>query len=139
MEELKLDYAELAKRIAQEISRDVESALESAVEAAVACAVGDAVQDALEGFALQDRLADTEFVLKDGTVVRPVKRLMVLSNDKTKYISCYGGLEVYGKILRIQTRNNSWDSFHYPTKEEAKENLLKIKKAMDEGLESIEL
>ena len=131
MEELKLDYGELAKRIAQEISQDVESAVE--------CAVGDAMQDALEGLALQDRLADIEFVLKDGTIVRPVKRLMVLSNDKTKYISCYGGLEVYGKILRIQTRSNSWDSFHYPTKEEAKENLLKIKKAMDEGLESIEL
>ena len=39
----------------------------------------------------------------------------------------------------IQTGYGSWESFRYPTKEEAKENLLKIKKAMDEGLESIEL
>ena len=39
----------------------------------------------------------------------------------------------------IQTGYSSWDSFCYPTKEEAKENLMKIKKAMDEGQESIEL
>ena len=139
MEEHKLDYSELASRIARELSRNVEAAVEAAVEDAVACAVGDALQNALEGITLQDRLADIEFVLKDGTVVRPVKHLMVLSNDKTKYIRCCGGLEVYGKTLRIQSGSNHWEVFHYPTKEEARENLLKIKKAMDEGLESVEL
>ena len=139
MEELKLDYSELASRIAREISRDVEDAVESAVADAVECALGEALQNALQGLALQDGFVDYEFVLKDGTVVRPRKHIMVLSNDKTKYISCCGGLEVYGKTLRIQTRSNCWEAFHYPTKEEAKENLLKIKKAMDEGLESVEL
>ena len=126
MEENTFDISE----IADELSCEVASAVE--------CAVGDALQNALPE-ALDECLSNLEFVLKDGTVVRPKKHIMVLSNDKTKYISCCGGLQVKGSSLWIQTRVSAWDAFHYLTKEEAKENLLKIKQAMDAGLESIAL
>ena len=103
--------------IADEISCEVADAVEAAAH--------DALPEAL-------RMCIAE-------LLQPKPRTMVLSNDKTKYISCYGGLRIDGTQLMIQTGYACWDRFHYATKEEAKENLLKIKKAMDEGLESIEL
>ena len=113
MEDNSFDISE----IADEISCEVADAVEAAVH--------DALPEAL-------RMCIAE-------LLQPKPRTMVLSNDKTKYISCYGGLRIDGTQLMIQTGYASWDRFHYATKEEAKENLLKIKKAMDEGLESIEL
>ena len=117
MEDNTFDISE----IAEEISCEVEDAVEGAVY--------DALQNALPE-ALRACFAE---------MLNPKPRTMVLSNDKTKYISCYGGLRVDGTTLMIQTGYACWDRFQYPTREEAKENLLKIKKAMDEGLESIEL
>jgi len=113
MEDNSFDISE----IADEISCEVADAVEAAVH--------DALPEAL-------RMCIAE-------LLQPKPRTMVLSNDKTKYISCYGGLRIDGTQLMIQTGYACWDRFHYATKEEAKENLLKIKKAMDEGLESIEL
>ena len=113
MEENNFDISEIADELSCEVADAVE------------CAVRDALPEALrECFA---------------ELLNPKPRTMVLSNDKTKYISCYGGLSINGTRLMIQTGYGSWDCFCYSTKEEAKENLLKIKKAMDEGLESIEL
>ena len=117
MEDNTFDISE----IMDELSCEVTSAAECAVN------------DALEG-ALPEALRRC---IEELLCSKP--RIMVLSNDKTCYIGCYGGLKVKGKDLWIQTGSCSWDIFHYPTKEEAKENLQKIKKAMDEGLESIEL
>lgn len=113
MEDNTFDISEIADEISCEVADAVE------------CAVNDALPEALR-MCLEELL-------------QPKPRTMVLSNDKTKYISCYGGLRIDGTCLMIQTGYGSWDSFRYPTKEEAKENLLKIKKAMDEGLASIEL
>ena len=117
MEEKTFDISEIADELSCEVADAVE------------CAVHDALESALPE-ALRVCFAE---------LLQPKPRTMVLSNDKTKYISCYGGLRIHGTTLMIQTGYGSWDSFCYPTKEEAKENLLKIKKAMDEGQESIEL
>ena len=117
MEDNTFDISEIADEISCEVADAVE------------CAVHDALESALPD-ALRACLAE---------LLQSKPRTMVLSNDKTKYISCYGGLRIDGTQLMIQTGYACWDRFHYATKEEAKENLLKIKKAMDEGLESIEL
>lgn len=117
MEENNFDISEIADEISCEVADAVE------------CAVHDALESALPE-ALRACFAE---------LLQSKPRTMVLSNDKTKYISCYGGLSINGTRLMIQTGYCSWDSFCYPTKEEAKENLLKIKKAMDEEQESIEL
>ena len=117
MEDNTFDVSEIADEISCEVADAVE------------CAVHDALESALPE-ALRACLAE---------LLQSKPRTMVLSNDKTKYIGCYGGLRVDGTCLMIQTGYGSWDSFRYPTREEARENLLKIKKAMDEGLESIEL
>ena len=103
----------------------------------ISCEVADAVEDAVHG-ALESALPEALRMCIE-ELLQPKPRTMVLSNDKTKYISCYGSLRIEGTCLMIQTGYGSWESFRYSTKEEAKENLLKIKKAMDEGLESIEL
>ena len=113
MEDNTFDISEIADEISCEVADAVE------------CAVHDALPEAL-------RICIEE-------LLQPKPRTMVLSNDKTKYISCYGSLRIDGTCLMIQTGYGSWESFRYSTKEEAKENLLKIKKAMDEGLESVEL
>lgn len=117
MEDNTFDISEIADEISCEVADAVE------------CAVHDALENALPE-ALRACFAE---------LLHAKPRVMVLSNDKTKYISCYGGLVINGTRLMIQTGYSSWDAFCYPTKEEAKENLLKIKKAMDEGLYSIEL
>lgn len=117
MEDNTFDISEIADEISCEVADAVE------------CAVHDALENALPE-ALRACFAE---------LLQSKPRTMVLSNDKTKYISCYGGLRIDGTTLMIQTGYACWDRFRYPTKEEAKENLLKIKKAMDEGLESIEL
>ncbi len=103
----------------------------------ISCEVADAVEDAVHG-ALESALPEALRACF-AELLQAKPRTMVLSNDKTKYISCYGGLRIDGTTLMIQTGYACWDRFCYPTKEEAKENLLKIKKAMDEGRESIEL
>lgn len=117
MEEKNIDISEIVDEVSSEVADAVE------------CAVHDALESALPE-ALRACFAE---------LLQSKPCTMVLSNDKTKYISCYGGLRIHGTTLMIQTSYGSWDSFRYPTKEEAKENLLKIKKAMDEGLASIEL
>jgi len=117
MEENNFDISENADELSCEVADAVECAVHDALESALPEALRACFEELLQ----------------------PKPRMMVLSNDKTKYISCYGGLRINGTTLMIQTGYGSWESFRYSTKEEAKENLLKIKKAMDEGLESIEL
>lgn len=121
--------------------------LTSRIEDAVECAVGDqlddavtnAVQDALPD-ALGECLADFEFVLTNGTVVRPRRHMKLLAPDKSKLLLCYGGLRVDGKTLVVQTRVSSWESIAvYQSREEAVEALVKVKNAMDAHLDMLEL
>ncbi|MBR5858935.1 MAG: hypothetical protein IKZ05_03345, partial [Clostridia bacterium] len=105
------------------------------VDSAVTCAVQDAMSEALG-----ESFSDFEYILKDGTIVRPKQRMKVFSPDKSKLLICYGGLRVDGSSLMIQTRASSWENIaYYPNKEEAIEALLKVKNAMESGVATFEL
>lgn len=125
--------------IIEELSSRLEDMLEDAfadqLEDAVLCAVQDALPEALN-----ESFMDYEFILKDGTVVKPRQYTKVLSPDKSRLLPCYGGLRVDGTTLMVQTRISCWDSIaYYSTREEAIEALLKVKNAMENHLPIIEL
>lgn len=126
-----------------ELMDEMTSRIEDAVEAAVADQVEDAVTCALQDVlpeVLGECFADFEFVLPNGTVVRPRQHMKVLSPDKTKLLFCYGGLRVDGRSLVVQTRVASWETIAvYPSREEATEALIKVKNAMDAQMETLEL
>lgn len=122
---------------------EMTSRIEDAVEAAVADQIEEAVTCALQDVlpeTLGECFADFEFVLPNGTVVRPRQYMKVLSPDKTKLLLCYGGLRVDGQSLTVQTRISSWETIAvYPSREEAVAALVRVKDAMDAHLEMLEL
>lgn len=140
--------------ILDELSSQIEDMVEDAVEDRVEELVEDAVYDVLDGMfeervkeALENIIRDGfEFVLKDGTVVRPKERMKVLSPGKSRFLVCYGGLRVEQKYksqnfwLMVQTGPNSYDGIAlYKTREEAIEALKKVAKAMEAGMTMFEL
>ena len=140
--------------ILEELSPQIEDMVEDAVEDKVEDLVEDAVEDVLDSMfdervkeALENIIRDGfEFVLKDGTVVRPKERMKVLSPGKSRLLVCYGGLRVE-KIyksencwLMVQTGPNRYDGIgRYKTREEAIEALKKVAKAMEDGVTIFEL
>lgn len=99
----------------------------------------NAIQDFLPE-ALSECLESYEFVLKDGTIAVPKKRMKLLNPDKSKLVLCYGGLIVDGCSLSVQTRVSSWTTVAtYKSREEAIDALQKVKSAMDNGIESYEM
>ena len=113
--------------------------------------IGDYVNSSVEN-ALQESLSQFEFVLSDGTHVIPRKQMSLTSPDKTKVLLCYGGLRVedtsrfsgkyypVGWGLSIQTRIDSWEIIYvYETKEEAIKALEKVKNALNNGIDSLDL
>ena len=130
---------ELASRLEEPVQEAVEAAVDDLLEDRVDGAVHDAVQDILPEIFSQC-LADFDFVLKDGTVVRPRQRMKVLSPDKSKLLICYGGLRVDGKSLIIQTRISSWEWIaDYPDREAAVAALKLVHEAMKAGEPLLEL
>lgn len=122
-----------------ELLDELSARMEDLLEGAITDQVTGAVQDALPEL-LQESLAAFEFVLKDGTIVRPRTQMKLLSPDKTKLLLCYGGLRVDGRTLVVQTRISSWESIAcYPSREEAAAALVKVKEAMEAGLSLLEL
>lgn len=97
----------------------------------------DAMCDVLQELlpeAVGECLANFEFVLKDGTPVRPRQRLRVLSPDGSKLLECYGGLKVDGTSLLIQTRVSCWEIIAaYPDREAAIAALQQVLAAMEAG------
>ncbi len=113
----------------------IEDVLTDQVDSAVTCAVQDAMPEALG-----ESFSDFEFILKDGTVVRPRQHMKVFSPDKSKLLICYGGLRVDGSSLMIQTGIGRWEYIaYYQSREEAIEALVKVKNAMDSGVSTFEL
>ncbi|MBQ7866113.1 MAG: hypothetical protein IJ350_07045 [Clostridia bacterium] len=122
-----------------EMAARIEDAVESAVEDQVADAVVNAVQDTLPEV-MGECFADFEFMLPNGTIVRPRQYMKLLSPDKTKLLLCYGGLKVDGTTLLVQTRVSSWEAIAvYPSQDEAVEALLTVKSAMDAHQDMLEL
>lgn len=121
------------------ISDTIESVLEDIIEDSLEDSVIIALQDSLPD-ALSESLSDFEFVLNDGTVVRPRQYMKLLSPDKSKLLLCYGGLRVDGCCLNVQTRICCWETIAvYQNREDALDALLKVKNAMETGASSFEL
>ena len=136
MEENKnYDLDSIMDELSSKLEDMIEDALSDQVDSAVTCAVQDIIPEAL-----RESFSDFEFVLKDGTVVRPKHQMTVLSPDKSKLLVCFGGLRVDGSSLMIQTRLSSWEFIaYYQSREEAIEALVKVKNAMESGVSTFEL
>lgn len=126
-----------------ELPEEAREEWEEFIESAVASSVRNAVQNIL---------ADMECILPDGTHVIPKKYLRLTSPDKTKMLLCYGGLRVEdtsrfsgrhypdGWGLVVQTAADAWDMLYiYSTKDEAIAALEKVKNALDDHLETLDL
>ena len=130
-----LDMDELMDEMAARIEDAVENAVEDQVADAVTCAVQNTLPEVMG-----ECFADFEFVLPNGTIVRPRQYMKLLSPGKTKLLLCYGGLKVDGTTLMVQTRVSSWETIAvYPSREEAIEALAKVKNAMEAHREMLEL
>ena len=117
----------------------IEDALVDQVDSAVTCAVQEAMPEAISE-ALNEVFSNFEFILKDGTIVRPKQNMKVVSPDKSKLLICYGGLRVDGSSLMVQTRISSWDNIaFYQSREDAIEALTRVKNAMESGVSVFEL
>lgn len=136
MEENKnFDLDSIMDELSSRLEDMIEDALIDQIDSAVTCAVQGTMPEALG-----ESFSDFEFVLKDGTIVRPKQHMKVLSPDKSKLLTCYGGLRVDGSSLMIQTRISSWENIaYYQSREEAIEALLKTKNAMESGVSTFEL
>ncbi len=120
------DMNEVMDALSERLEEMLEDVLADQIESAVACAVQDVFDEALH-----TSLSRFEFVLTDGTVVRPKPLMKVVSPDKSKMLLCYGGLRVDGTTLHVQTGATIWQPLaYYGTHEEAIEALEKVKGAM---------
>lgn len=116
----------------------VENAMTDVVEDLIGN-IGNSVQASVQN-AIENMLASFEFTLPNGVKVTPIKKLTVTSPDKTRMFVCYGGLKVDGLTLLVQTRVDCWQPIHvYETQEEAIQALDKVKKAMVDGLDFLDL
>ena len=147
IENINFDIDELAQKIASKLESSIEDAIEIAVTEAIESSVEDVVSDSVDASlseaiseAVKECFEGFDFKLLDGTVIIPKKYMRLLSPNKTKQLLCYGGLRVDGKSLMVQTRISCWEEIAvYNSREEAKEALLKVKNAIDAGLETFEL
>lgn len=129
------DMDALMDEMTARIEDAVEGAVADQIEEAVMCAVQDTLPEVMG-----ECFADFEFLLPNGTIVRPRQYMKLLSPDKSKLLLCYGGLRVDGRSLMVQTRVSSWETIAvYPSREEAVEALVKVKNAMDAHLDMLEL
>lgn len=133
--ELNERMEELTQRLEEAAEEACQDAAENVIDDLLEDRLDDAVRDALQEVlpeAVGECLAGYEFVLKDGTLVRPRQRLRVLSPDGSKLLECYGGLKVDGKCLLIQTRVSCWEMIAaYPDRETAIAALQQVLVAME--------
>ena len=135
----KLDVDELLDEMEDRLREMIEDAVTCAVEDAIEDAVGDAVTGAINN-AVEEIVSRLEFALQDGSFAGRRRYTYVLSRGKSKMLCCRGGLRVDGTCLMIQEGLTRWsDIARYSTREEALEALAKVKNAMLEHKEIIEL
>lgn len=114
----------------EKIIVEISEKLESVIEDLIADQVESAVQDVLEE-ALHASLSRFEFVLKDGSIVRPRQVAKIISPDKTKMLPCYGGFRVDGLCLIVQTSATCWERIaEYKSKDEAVNALNRVIEAL---------
>lgn len=125
--------------IIDELTNRVEDIVEDAITVQVEDAVNCALQDMLPEV-LSECFSRFEFMLADGTIVKPKQHMKLLSPDKSKLLLCYGGLRVDGTSLMVQTAIGRWEWIAtYSSREEAIETLAKVHRAMEDNLSVFEL
>ena len=135
----KLDVDELLDEMEDRLREMIEGAVTCALEDAAEYAVQDAVTGAVNN-AVEEIVSRLEFALQDGAFAGRRRYTYVLSRGKSKMLCCRGGLRVDGTCLMIQEGLTRWsDIARYSTREEALEALDKVKNAMLEHKEIIEL
>ena len=135
----KLDVDEILDGMEDRLREMIEDSVTVALEDAVECAVQDAVTGAINN-AVEEIVSRLEFALQDGAFAGRRRYTYVLSRGKSKMLCCRGGLRVDGTCLMIQEGLTRWsDIARYSTREEALEALDKVKNAMLEHKEIIEL
>lgn len=129
------DIQPMLEEVLENALEDMQAELEDRLQELISDSISEFFAEGLE-----EVLHNHQFTLKDGTVITPRQKTKVLSPDKTRLYTCYGGLRIDGTTLQVQTRISSWNPLcTYSTKEEAVEALLKIKDAMENGVSVIEL
>lgn len=132
---------------AMEDSRaEMADMLEDRIDEAINDSISEFFSEGMENF-----LATHSLALNDGTSITTRQRTKVLSPDKKKLLTCYGGLKVEdttrwngqipkGWALAVQTRISSWESIYvYKTEKEATDALVAVNNAIKEGMSLIEL
>ena len=135
----KLDVDEILDGMEDRLREMIEDSVTVALEDAVEYAVQDAVTGAINN-AVDEIVSRLEFALQDGAFAGRRRYTYVLSRGKSKMLCCRGGLRVDGTCLMIQEGLTRWsDIARYSTRDEALEALDKVKNAMLEHKEIIEL
>ena len=120
---------------ADDLADELADNLEGSIDNAVSDVISEYFAEGIEQF-----LANHQFMLQDGTIVQARRKPLVLSPDKTKLLTCYGGAKVHGNFLTIQTRISSWETLcAFETSGEAVEALKKVSAGIEEGKTLIEL
>lgn len=123
------------KQVVDEIKASVEESVGDSIESVLTDMVEGTVRDAIF-----ECMSEFEFVLKDGTIVRPCRRMKLLSPDKKHLCVCYGGLKVWKNKLSVQVSSSCWDTIAtYPDTESAIAALNAVKDAMESGTSIYEL
>ena len=131
----KFELDDIVDELTNRVEDIVEDVIADQVEDAVICALQDILPEVLK-----ECFSEFEFMLADGTVVKPKQHMKLFSPDKSKLLLCYGGLRVDGTSLMVQTRISCWKSIAtYPSREEAIEALAKVHRAMEDNLSVFEL
>ena len=132
----------------------IESAIEDSVGDMLEDRIQETINDSISEFfseGMESYMANNQLTLGDGTVINPKQKTKVLSPDKKKLLTCYGGLTVEdtakwngnlpkGYGLRVQTRISSWELLYvYETEKEATDALIAVNEAIEAGKPLIEL
>ena len=106
------------KDMMNEIRDAIEEAMEDAMDNVrdeLEETLQESINDSISEFfaeGMEEFLKNHQFILKDGTVIRPRQRTKVLSPDKTRLYPCYGGLRIDGTTLQVQTRISCWNPLY---------------------------
>ena len=128
--ELGEGYPEVDKLLL--LSKKLNVSLDSLLE-------NEITTDTSENDQLSDKISIAS--LHEGVMINASKvTFTVLSPDKKKLLSCFGGLRVDGCTLQVQTENDGWTLLYaYNNPEEALSDLQRIKDAMQKGETHLEL
>ena len=137
---------ETLESVMEDSRAEIADMLEERIEETISNSISELLGEGIENY-----LSANQLTLNDGTVIAARQKTKVLSPDKKKLLTCYGGLVVEdtskwngavpkGWGLRVQTRLSAWELLYvYETEKEATDALVHINEAIKAGMSLIEL